>query len=69
MENQVPEIDKYYGIFRILGDKRLITHLLCGLEKIMESISKLCISKQLINEELLNEIKKIYPTTRFPDKI
>ena len=69
LENQVPEIDKYCGIFKTLGDKRLRTHLLCGLEKIMETISKLCVNKQLINEELLNEIKKIFPATRLPDKI
>ena len=69
LENQVPEIDKYCGIFKTLGDKRLRTHLLCGLEKIMETISKLCVTKQLINEELLNEIKKIFPATRLPDKI
>ena len=69
LENQVPEIDKYCGIFRTLGDKRLRTHLLCGLEKIIEIISTLCVKKQLINEEILNEIKKIYPESRLPDKI
>ena len=69
LENQDPEIDKYCGIFHTLGDKRLRTHLLCGLEKILEIISKICIDKQLINEELLNEIKKIYPASRLPNKI
>ena len=69
LENQMPEIDKYCGIFRTLGDKSLRTHLLCGLEKILEIISTLCVSKQLINEELLNEIKKIFPAERLPDNI
>ena len=69
LENQVPEIDKYCGIFRTLGDKRLRTHLLCGLEKILEVISQICVNKNLINEELLNEIKKIFPEPRLPDKI
>lgn len=69
LENQMPEVDKYCGIFHTLGDKRLRTHLLCGLEKILEKIATLCVSKQLINEELLNEIKKIFPATRLPDKI
>ena len=69
LENQMPEVDKYCGIFHTLGDKRLRTHLLCGLEKILETIATLCVSKQLINEELLNEIKKIFPATRLPDKI
>ena len=53
----MPEIDKYCGIFKTLGDKRLKTHLLCGLEKILEIISKLCVDKKLINDELLNELK------------
>ena len=69
LENQMPEVDKYCGIFHTLGDKRLRTHLLCGLEKILEKIATLCVSKQLVNEELLNEIKKIFPATRLPDKI
>ena len=69
LENQMPEVDKYCGIFHTLGDKRLRTHLLCGFENILELISKLCISKNLINEELLEEIKKIFPPKRLPNKI
>jgi len=68
LENEVPEIDKYCGIFRTLGDKRLRTHLLCGFDKILDNIAKLCVKKNLINEEQLNEIKKIYPESRLPDK-
>ena len=69
LENQVPEVDKYCGLFRTLGDKRLRTHLLCGFEKILLNIAKLCISKNLINEEILNEIKKIFPEKRLPNDI
>ena len=69
LENQMPEIDKYCGIFQTLGDKRLKTHLLFGFEKILEIISKLCVSKKLINNESLDEIKKIFPPTRLPNKI
>ena len=65
----MPEIDKYCGIFKTLGDKRLKTHLLCGLEKILEIISKLCVDKKLINDESLNELKKIFPSARLPNKI
>ena len=68
LENQIPEVDKYCGIFRTLGDKRLRTHLLCGLEKLLEIISTICISKKLINEEIMNEIKKIYPQSRLPNE-
>ena len=69
LENQMPEINKYCGIYRTLGDKRLRSHLLCGLERVMDAITTICISKQLINEEIMNEIKKIYPASRLPDKI
>ena len=69
LENQIPEVDKYCGIFRTLGDKRLRTHLLCGIEKILENMAKLCISKGTLKEENLEEIKKIFPTSRLPNKI
>ena len=69
LENKIPEIDKYCGIFATLGDKRLRTHLLCGLEKILEKIAKLCISKGVFKEKELDEIKKIFPENRLPNKI
>ena len=69
LENKIPEIDKYCGIFRTFGERRLRTHLLLGFDIILESIAKLCISKNSINEENLNEIKKIFPESRLPDRI
>ena len=69
LENKIPEIDKYCAIFRTLGDRRLRTHLLCGLDLIFESIAKLCIKKEVLNEKILDEIKKIFPEQRFPDKM
>ena len=69
LENQIPEIDKYCGIFQTLGDKRLKTHLLFGLEKFLDAISKLCVHKKLISNESLNEIKNIFPSSRLPNKI
>ena len=68
LENQIPEIDKYCSIFRTIGERRLRTHLLLGIEKILGNISKLCISKRLVNQDVLNEIKKIFPEKRFPNK-
>ena len=67
LENQVPEIDKYCAVFQTLGERRLRTHLLCGIDIIFESIAKLCVSKNILNEEILNEIKKIFPEKRLPD--
>ena len=69
LENQIPEVDKYCGIFGTLGDKRLRTHLLCGIEKILENMAKLCVSKGILKEENLEEIKKIFPQSRLPNKI
>ena len=37
--------------------------------KYTDNIAKLCFTKNLINEEQLNEIKKIYPESRLPDEI
>ena len=69
LENQIPEIDKYCGIFTTIGDKRLRTHLLGGIERILEYFSKLCISKNNFKEENLEEIKKIFPENRLPNNI
>ena len=69
LENAIPEIDKYCSIFRTIGERRLRTHLLCGIDIILENIGKLCISKGVLNKEYLNEIKKIFPESRLPDKI
>ena len=69
LENKVPEIDKYCSIFLTIGERRLRTHLLCGIDIILENIGKLCISKGLLNKDNLNEIKKIFPKSRFPDRI
>ena len=52
-----------------MGDKRLRTHLLGGIERILEYISKLCISKNNFKEENLEEIKKIFPENRLPNNI
>ena len=69
LQNQVPEVDKYCGIFRTLGDRRLRTHLLCGMEKILEKYALLCIKKGVLTEELLTKIKTIFPANRLPNKI
>ncbi len=69
LQNQVPEVDKYCGIFRTLGDRRLRTHLLCGMEKILEKYALLCIKKGVLTEELLTKIKTIFPASRLPNKI
>ena len=69
LENKIPEIDKYCSIFLTIGERRLRTHLLCGIDIILENIGKLCISKGLLNKDNLNEIKKIFPENRHPNRI
>ena len=69
IDNKIPEINKYCSILRTFGERRLRTHLLSGIYIILENIGKLCISKGVLNEEILNEIKKIFPENRLPDKI
>ena len=68
LENQIPEIDKYCSIFKTIGERRLRTHLLLGIEKILGKIANLGISKGLINKDILEEIKKIFPEKRYPNK-
>ena len=43
--------------------------MLCGIEKLLEKIAQLCINKNVLNDELLNKIKTIYPANRLPNKI
>ena len=69
LENAIPEIDKYCSIFQTCGERRLRTHLLCGIDIILEIISKLCIIKGDLNKENLNEIKNIFPQSRLPNQI
>ena len=69
LENKVPEIDKYCSIFLTKGERRLRTHLLNGIDIILENISKLCISKGLFTKDNLIKIKNIFPEERLPNKI
>ena len=69
LENAVPEIEKYCGIYKTLGDKRLRTHLLCGIEFILKIIAKNMVSKGKFNDNNLNEMRTVFPVKRLPDKI
>lgn len=40
LENALPEYEKQCAVFETLGDKRLATHLLQGLEKILSFLEK-----------------------------
>ena len=48
--NEVPEVDKFCSIYKTLGDRRLGTHLLKGLEIIIEAIVETAINEFHIDE-------------------
>ena len=48
--NEAPEIDKYCSIYKTLGDRRLGTHLLRGIELIMDAIIETAIKEFNINQ-------------------
>jgi len=47
---EVPEVDKFCSIYKTLGDRRLGTHLLKGLEIIIEAIVETAINEFHIDE-------------------
>lgn len=55
--NEAPEIDKYCSIYKTLGDRRLGTHLLRGIEIIMDAIIETAINEFNIDK---NEYENIY---------
>lgn len=57
-------MDKYCGIYKTLGDKRLATHLLQGLEIILKAIIKLGFETNTLNENDLLEIKNSFDIRR-----
>jgi len=58
LENALPEYEKYCGVFETLGDKRLATHLLQGLEKIISFVEEEV--KQI--SELNSDLKSKFPS-------
>lgn len=62
--NEIPEIDKYCSIYETLGDRRLGTHLLKGLEILLESIVELAVSKYKLDEESFENIYSLFPEKR-----
>ena len=62
--NEVPEIDKYCSIYETLGDRRLGTHLLKGIEIIIEAIIETAINEFHINEESYNNIYMLFNEKR-----
>ena len=62
--NDVPEIDKYCSIYETLGDRRLGSHLLKGMEILIESIIETGIDKFNLNEETYKALIMIFNEER-----
>ena len=62
--NEVPEIDKYCSIYETLGDRRLGSHLLNGIEMLIESIIETAIDKYDLNEKTINDLINLFNEER-----
>ena len=62
--NEVPEVDKFCSIYKTLGDRRLGTHLLKGLEIIIEAIVETAINEFHIDEKSYNNIYNLFNEKR-----
>ena len=67
--NEIPEIDKYCSIYETLGDRRLGSHLLKGMEMIIESIIETVIDKFNLNEEAYNNLLLLFNEERRNESI
>ena len=64
IKNEVPEISKYCSIYETLGDRRLGTHLLKGLEMLLDSITETAIKEFNMDINSYNNIKKLFKEER-----
>ena len=48
-----PKLEKYCGVYKTLGDKRLGTHLISGLLQIMKEVIKIGVQQEIFTEEHL----------------
>ena len=60
INNEIPEVDKYCSIYETLGDRRLGTHLLKGLQFLLDSITEAAIKEFNMDICSYNNIKKIF---------
>ena len=67
--NEVPEIDKYCSIYETLGDRRLGSHLLKGMEMLIESIIETGIDKFNLNEETYKALIMLFNEERRNESI
>ena len=61
---EAPEVDKYCSIFKTLGDRRLGTHLLRGIEIIMDAIIETAINEFNIDQIEYENIYNLFNERR-----
>ena len=62
--NKAPEIDKYCSIYKTLGDRRLGTHLLRGIEIILDAIIETAINEYNLDQSAYDNICNLFNERR-----
>jgi len=62
--NKVPEVDKYCSIYKTLGDRRLGSHLLKGIEIIMDAIIETAINEFNLDQSAYDNICNLFSERR-----
>ncbi|CDW85126.1 UNKNOWN [Stylonychia lemnae] len=64
LTNDCPKLDKYCGIYKTFGDKRLATHLFQGIEIILKSLINIGIQQGDISIDHLDKLKNLFNQSR-----
>ena len=62
--NKVPEVDKYCSIYKTLGDRRLGSHLLKGIEIIIDAIIETAINEFNLDQSAYDNIYNLFNERR-----
>ena len=62
--NKVPEVDKYCSIYKTLGDRRLGSHLLKGIEIILDAIIETAINEFNLDQSAYDDIYMLFSERR-----
>eukprot|EP00831_Metopus_contortus_P008195 TRINITY_DN13154_c0_g1_i3.p1 TRINITY_DN13154_c0_g1~~TRINITY_DN13154_c0_g1_i3.p1 ORF type:complete len:371 (+),score=62.90 TRINITY_DN13154_c0_g1_i3:153-1265(+) len=65
-KNEMPEMDKYCAIYKTLGERRLGTHLINGMMRMLGAISKVAV--KTLTELQITKIRTVFPQMRAEKK-
>lgn len=60
LTDETPEIEKFCGLYKTYGDKRLASHLIAGVIVFCKRIIHLGVDKGIITNEMLDELKLLF---------